>query len=267
MLIRVIIYGGVFIGAYFALILEPSSSIGPLSAKKTSDPVAERVIGISERDSFHEKTDKIRKFVHQSSVHLIDDELYEYLHDSDRILAMLEASYLRKHKQPHLECWTRSNAMIRMAHSIGVRSRKVIVYRSADGYLSHTLLEVYNPETSAWEMQDPDYDMFYVDTGKTRRASITDLVTNPYDAFMPCSDEHTCGWNIGSKEHHDPKVLYDYFGLATFPDGETALVLVNDDRFPFSETFMLDGERIQFCEIKPALCTDGRIVRGSWGTN
>ena len=58
MLIRVIIYGGVFIAAYFALIFEPSSSIGPLSAKKTSDPVAERVIGIfgiSERDSFHEK--------------------------------------------------------------------------------------------------------------------------------------------------------------------------------------------------------------------
>jgi hypothetical protein len=270
MLTRFIIYGSVLIAAYFALIFEPSNSVGLPSAKKTNDPLAERVIsliGIADSEHFHEKTDAIRKFVHRSSVHRIDDELYEYLHDSDRILAMLEASHLGKEEQPHLECWTRSNAMIRLAHSIGVRSRQVIVYRPIDGYLSHTLLEVHNPETDTWEIQDPEYDMFYVDPGKTTRASITDLVMSPFDAFMPCSDENTCGWDISSKEQHDPKVLYDYFGLATFADGETAIVLVNDDRFPFSESFMLDGRRIKFCEIRPALCAEGKIVRGSWGAN
>ena len=270
MLIRIFVYGGVLVAFYFALLFKPSSSIETLSSKRKSDPIAERVvetIGISDSDSFHEKTDKIRQFVHQSSIHRIDDELYTYIYDSDRILEMLEASYLEKQPPPGLECWTRSNAMIRLAYSAGVRTRQVIVYRPIDGYLSHTLLEVYNPATDAWEMQDPEYNMFYIDTEQTRRASITDLVTNSYDAFMPCSDENTCGWDISSQEHHDPKVLYEYFGLATYPDGETAIVLVNDDRFPFSETFMLDGRRIQFCEIKPALCDDGRIVRGSWGAN
>ncbi len=124
--------------------------------------------------SFLEVVDYTRKLVYENSIHKIDVEHDSYAFNKQIVTKKLWQSYNGKEK-PHLSCGPRSYAMKDLLSELKIKSRIVDVFQDEE-LNSHTFLEVYNSNTDKWHIQDPDFNVIYVNKN-ARRLSALDLLT------------------------------------------------------------------------------------------
>lgn len=208
---------------------------------------------------FHEKADTIRDFIFQNSEHSEDEEFYEHWRDVPLMYSKLIA-YLndKENNEPvHLECSTRSTLAVNMLHSLGIETRSVSIYRQTENYPGHTFYEIYNTETQRWEIQDPDFNIFWRDKKNNRRASIYDMIEHPMSQFEACTFTEKCG-----AEHLPARTikLFDdlktRFALASIIDrdiGERPL-LYNKARFDLEKKIKVGDKMITYCEHMDKNC-------------
>lgn len=123
------------------------------------------------------RIDAARRYVHVHSVHLIDAEHERYALDPPAILEKLVATAEDGAPPPHLSCGPRTFALAEILEATDIPHRVVALLGERDGALrTHTFLEVQNPDTGRWEVQDPDMDLVYVDRASGERLAAEALL-------------------------------------------------------------------------------------------
>lgn len=181
-------------------------------------------LGVGAGDPFFDKVDAIRDFVHSNSVsanHDFDRDLHPY--DTGGVIRALLEVETGNREPVGLLCSSRANAMTGLLSQIGIQSRQVHVFSEENG--SHTFLEVKNPEDGRWHIQDPDYDLIWLDEAKQKRLGLGEMLTLSLDNVVPCHSTDNCDWKYASN-------LRPYFGAAIYFNFDaTPLIIVNQDRY------------------------------------
>lgn len=142
-----------------------------------------------------------------------------------------------------MKCGQRTLALKAIATAFGLTSRIVHIYSDEHNRLaSHTFLEVLNGLTRSWEIQDPDFNVYYQDRRNGRRLAAIDLVFGDKANIQPCSGEGNCGFERTKTDH-----LRDQFFEAVMYDarrqGKRPLLIINIDRFDIYKRFPDEGRR------------------------
>ena len=208
--------------------------------------------------SASEKFDTVRTFIHDHSVHIIDDEFYANWRDRMK-MALLVYGHASKQLDdyPHMECSTRASLMRDMLKSLGYRTRSVVISAPSKNLASHTFLEAYNPDTKQWEVQDPDYDIYWGNPQTGTRASIIDVMNAP-ENFSPCGRDGVCAWNHTTREGTSAEILSLYLPIVTIIDKHAGerFTLYGHTVDP-KATYTFNGKTGTFCETQKKNCKNG----------
>jgi hypothetical protein len=180
------------------------------------------------------------EFVHNNSVHLIDEEHRKYAFDMPLVLNKLMPLVINKlllayqghdSEKPHLSCGPRSYAMREILIRFGIISRLVQVF--SDDYQQlkgHRLLEVFNPETESWEVWDPDFRVTFIDPDSKRRLDIMEIVFGDKEKVVP-QDGAIMGWEETKtthlREHYFEAVLFEGINIGI----PNSILIINRHEF------------------------------------
>lgn len=94
-----------------------------------------------------------------------------------------------------LLCGNMVNLFGGVCSALGLKSRSIWAYSDTQGYFQgHTFNEVFNPSTGKWEIQDADYNVYYVDIRSGERVGVLDMMlVDDIDSFIPHNAAAT-GW-------------------------------------------------------------------------
>jgi hypothetical protein len=215
---------------------EPSLDEVAAQEMLDEDGGLQSILQLIEAQQFQTQTetiDFVRDFVYNNSIHMIDEEFWEYAYDTPRVLEMLYDTYANDAPPPHLVCDPRSYAMAEILGHLSIRRRVVYVFTDSlgDEVQSHTFLEVYNEDFGRWEVQDPDYNVYWEDTRTGERVSTLQLVLDDLEAFEPRSS--SAERVAFALEHLKPY----YFEALVYPGGSG---VVNIERFDHENPFLSD---------------------------
>jgi len=205
------------------------------TADKIKDEIANRLPGSS-----RSPTAIIRatmEYVHNNSLHLIDDEHKRYAFNIPYVLnKMYLASVGDIKEKPHLSCGPRAYAMRAILSRFNIYSRLVQVYSDEyETHNGHRLLEAYNPDSQSWEAWDPDYGVTYVDRETKKPVDVLTLVFSDKNNFIPIGISNE-GWKTTKTE----KLKNNYFKAVLFEkdSGMTnAVIIVNKSLFDMDKVF------------------------------
>ena len=206
----------------------------PENAGETYPEVMSKIVSLVKQQNFQTKTaqiDYVREFIYQNSKHGLDAESAKYRLELPVTLNMLWNYYQTHTNPPLLECSSRTVAMLYILDALGMRSRMVNVFTSDfDTLRSHTFLEAYNPDSGHWEVQDPDYDVYYVYKANSARVSTSQILLEPLDHFQVQSKFPD---QLDTASH---SILSHYFQAVVFHDelGGVDMGIVNTSRFKFT---------------------------------
>jgi hypothetical protein len=193
-----------------------------------------KIVALVKQQKFQTKTEQIdyvREFIYQNSRHGLDAESVKYRLELPVTINMLWNFSQTHTNPPLLECSSRTVAMLYILDSLGIRSRMVNLFTSDfDTLRSHTFLEAYNPDSGHWEVQDPDYDVYYVYKANSARVSTSQILLEPLDHFQVQSKFPD---QLDTASH---SVLPHYFQAVVFHDelGGVDMGIVNTTRFKFT---------------------------------
>lgn len=201
-----------------------------------------------ELTSVTSRIDFAREFVYANSIHKIDDDSSEYAYDTARVLQMLYDTYQGGKNPPHLVCDTRTYALDKILRKLKLNTRVVMIFSDEGDSVgnSHTFLEVFNPDTQAWEVQDPDYNVVYVDQRNQQRVSATDLLMYDLSSITPVSSSPEMA------ESARKTLMPKYFeAMVVLARGQDSFALINTSRYEVSkvQTF-LPGENENYDEFR-----------------
>jgi len=233
---------------FFLTVSKPAWASGPapISAQPSVQPVAhspaqalQAIKSYIEAQSFSgetERIDFIRDWVNQNSIHLIDKAHDQYAFNTPKVLTMLWQTYLTDQSPAHLSCGPRALAMQAILNELGIQNRLVYIFTdNYDQVRSHTFLEVFNREVNKWEIQDPDFNLYYVDLRTQKRLATADLTWGDLDILVPQSATAQ-GW----EENNVAFLKQDYFEAMMYPaqkKDDKFVILINHDRFDPEKIF------------------------------
>jgi len=188
------------------------------------------------------------EFVHNNSLHLIDEEHHKYAFYTPLVINKLLLAYQgHDSEKPHLSCGPRSYAMQAILNELGIFSRLVQIYSDEyENVRGHRLLEVFNPETQAWEAWDPDFRVTYVDRFTGRSVDIMTPIFGDKDNIIP-RDGSIEGWRESKTEH----LKKGYFRAVLFESNTmiNSIIVVNQSTFDLDKKFS-DGLTFREWAIK-----------------
>jgi hypothetical protein len=217
--------------------------------------------GVDRVKEFHERVDLMRNFINKNSFHKIDAAFYATWRD-DTKLAGEVIDYVKKGaaEPPHLECSTRSHLLLNMYRAAGYEARSIVVFRLAEELPSHTFVEVYDPAEKQWEIQDPDYNIYWrrikIGPGPEKRTAISDML-GKYAAAEACG-EGRCGPDHIARKVRIVPFLAPYFKIASIIDRERneRLSLYAPGVDP-NATYKAGNRTGTFCALIAKNCRDG----------
>ncbi len=222
----------------------------PVAAEKFTNDAALLIplLQLKPDATFHEKVDAARLLIQNNSIHKIDKEFYSYWGNIPLLTQMILFNASGSiDKKPHMECASRTAILYHLLKAMKIRARPVVVYTAKDVQDSHTFLEVYNPQTSKWEIQDADKNMYWIFKGTEQRASTEDLLSAPMkENFLPCNNDGACAYNPANENR-----LISLFALASLIDFEADYnpLLVNPDRFDMTDPFLTKVNPMAYCTL------------------
>ena len=137
-----------------------------------------------------------------------------------------------------MTCGPRAYALKWILECAGIRSRRVQVYSGTkDKIRGHRFLDVLNPDTGRWEIQDPSNDITYrrVDTGAP--VTTEELVFGDLGRIEPISSAARRGW----KACGVLPLREEYFQAMWYEEARPRLILINRARLDVEKTFSRDG--------------------------
>lgn len=140
----------------------------------------------------------------------VGSDLATYAPDySDALQMMLDyASGLGA--APELYCNGMSTAMLTLLGELGYEARLIFLYGEAQGWINqHTMLEVFNTETQAWELHDPSNNLYFVDTDDTR-VDTGRMVFGSLDTLMACDTAGNCTPDLSVVDQYLSAYRYGY---------------------------------------------------------
>jgi hypothetical protein len=187
-------------------------------------------------------TDKIRsamEFVHDNSLHLIDDEHEAYAYNAPLVTGKLLLAYQgHENEKPHLSCGPRACVMRDLLKRFGIGARTIQLFSDAHKDVrGHRLLEVLNPETQTWEVWDPDHRVTYVDALTKKSLDIIDFLLGDPENIVP-KDGKIEGW----KETRTEWLKEGNYFWAVMFEGHgwqmpNSVVLINREKFDINKAF------------------------------
>jgi len=195
-----------------------------------------------ESQHFHSETERIdfiRDWVYRNSIHKIDAEHDEYAFDTPRVLFMLWRSHQTSKDYPHLSCGPRMNVMKAILENLRIPNREIMIFDN--DYLEiygHIFLDVFDRQTRNWEVEDPDFDISYIDIRNRKRLSAAGLIWDDLNSVVPISPTQE-GW----ESNHVSHLKRDYLGAMMFVnvlDGTKSVISINLDRFSADKFFKED---------------------------
>ncbi|WP_417813838.1 hypothetical protein [Thalassospira alkalitolerans] len=168
--------------------------------------------------------DAVRQFVHGNSVNADHDFGHDpHPYDTGGVIrALLEVSDGEREPMG-LMCSSRSNAMTGILDQMAYQSRQVHVFAPKAG--SHTFLEVKDASDGRWYIQDPDYNLFWINRLSGERLGLGEMLTTSRNDVLPCVSENVCDWKFAEP-------IRNYFGAGIYFNFDaTPLIVVNEDRF------------------------------------
>ncbi|MCA9914839.1 MAG: hypothetical protein KC496_15910, partial [Anaerolineae bacterium] len=132
-----------------------------------------------------------RNWIHENTD--IGAELQIYEPDySDAAQMMVEYSR-GEGDAPEMYCNGMSTVMLTTLAQLGIESRIVFLYGEVPGWFAqHTVLEVFNPQTQAWEVHDTSKNFYYLDTETDSPASMERLVFGNLGSIEACDGQGNC---------------------------------------------------------------------------
>lgn len=203
-------------------------------------------LGEDNKESVHEKINGIRNWINVNSIHLIDEEHDSYAFHLPTVIKMLCDYWERNEVRPHLSCGPRAYAMKKILGQMGFKSRVIdlFVIRPQEVADSHTLLEVYNSETGCWELQDPDFNVVYVDRETGVPLSAVEALKEPgriaYDAGKGTIE------NLSNLEGTIEKFFYIGVLYRYSYEGFQSLFVVGPEFLPDSTFVFFKNQKINF---------------------
>lgn len=213
-----------------------------------------REISPAKDASLNKRVANVRKFVSNNSVNAIDAQMYSYWADIPEQLEILRAHAKNPDKPlAHMECSMRTVVMYMLLKRMGITSRIMIIHPSISGEVSHTYLEVYDPKTRHWSIQDPLLNIFWKFRNSDKRASTEDLLRYPIkETFIPCHAKTGCNYT--------PRIesMLDYYAMAQIVDPGSSYnpVMINPDRFNEKLLKPMFASHRYFCDILVKGCTN-----------
>lgn len=113
------------------------------------------------------KINFIRNWVNTNSVHLIDEEHDTYAFNVPEVLTKLNAHAQGRGKKPHLSCGPRAYVMKAILDAMNIPNRIIDLFGLTDmgenclKVSPHTLIEVFEADTTKWVLHDPDFNIAY----------------------------------------------------------------------------------------------------------
>ena len=211
-----------------------------------------RILSIINDKNFKSKTefiDEVRNFVYHNSVNSIKEMGLEHDESAWNITYVLEKIYLSAKGaefKPYLSCGPRAFAMRAILSDAGIESRIVLLFSDDfDSLEDHTVLEVFNPDTLMWEIQDPDSNSYYIDETTKKRISIAELILDNKESVQLVSDEEKeKDWQKTIMAHYFDGAMYSF----AWTRRSKSVVIYNPERFSASKEFPLDNN-LTFFEI------------------
>ena len=207
-------------------------------------------------NSFHQNVDQVRLFINRNSVHRIDERFYRYWKTPEKMIDLMTEHAIQNGPAPHMECSSRAGAMRVILRSLGFQTRAVALYQQDNNkWKSHSFLEVLNPETETWEIQDPDYNIYWINIAAGNRVGTIDLLKEARTKFVPCLAPGNCGWGKKNDEKMKIEVLYDYFQIASIINRKLSMrnLYANTQRLSsFSGSRRVSVQ--DYCEYIPKNC-------------
>lgn len=104
-------------------------------------------------------------------------------------------------ERPEMLCGNYVDFYSAIGSYLGIACRSVWTFAQINGTLTgHAYLEVFDPNSGKWTIQDPDYNVAYVDLATGNRAGIIDIVTAlSVGKFAPTNNIVT-GWTETSSD-------------------------------------------------------------------
>ena len=198
---------------------------------------------------FDDFTEGIRSFINSNSIRYQSNQKRNYdENDSKKVVDMMLNFYNNKIDPPQLSCSSRASAMQEILKVLGIRSRLVNLFSENSG--SHSFLEVLNPNTNQWILEDPDYNISYKFISQDKKVSLADLVTNSNEDFHPCRGAK-CSWSFADN-------LKNYTGAALFYNFDhSPVIFLNQKKFKANTVLKWDKKKRNIIDY----------VNDIWGDN
>lgn len=192
-----------------------------------------------------ELIDMARWFVRNGFIGKYDVDVWydENKYDTELVLETLYQHHLDPSSEPaHLDCQPSSRALASILNYFGFQTRLVALLTDDYDYVaSHAMVEVLNPDSGKWELQDPQYNLFFYDSLTGQRVSAIDIVFNGTENIIP-SNGRLHGWDklMANKDtEKKPMLLKDHFFemLAYRYVTRKCFVFINKDKISLTKRF------------------------------
>jgi hypothetical protein len=213
-------------------------------------------LDLESMSEFHQRVDRVRTFITDNSIHKIDRAFWTNRADPSSFAAGVLARAKGTAEPVHMECSTRTNLLGLILQSLGYETRVVAIFNSRSNLKSHTFLEVMNPETTRWETQDADYDIFWRSKGKAERISVAEMAETIND-IEPCG-RGGCGWEHESREGFSATKLKPYLDIISITAKQKATrYALYTSRADLSRSYRKGPKQGTFCEVEAKRCNMG----------
>lgn len=198
---------------------------------------------------FDDFTEDIRSFINSNSIRYQSNQKRYYdENDSKKVVDMMLNFHNNQINPPQLSCSSRASAMQEILKVLGVKSRLVNLFSENSG--SHSFLEVLNPNTNQWILEDPDYNIAYKFINQDKKVSLADLVTSSNEDFHPCRGAQ-CSWSFADN-------LKNYTGAALFYNFDhSPVIFLNQKKFKVNTVLKWDKKKRNIIDY----------VNDIWGDN
>lgn len=172
--------------------------------------VADSIVSAFAFENETQEIDFFRHFINANTVHLIDNE---HTWDTKKILADGLSHFYNGEPKPHVSCGPSALALGTLLNHRKFQGRIVHSFTSKYPELrSHTYLEIYNPFSESWEVQDPDYDICFVLHNQPKvRLSLEDLIKLEIEnTTIQTWDKLIPNWHLKKFYHTDSQLIHIY---------------------------------------------------------
>lgn len=154
---------------------------------------------------------------------------------------------------PPMECSYRSGTLVTMLESQGYEAHDIVITRNEDDFNDHVVVEVLNPDTGAWEVHDPSYDIDFVTIQDKKPLGIKDMLVKDTSEYTACNYAGKCTWDQKTSEGFQLQYNRGYWNTAWIKEDK---VLYISKRFNETEKRSVYGEQKSYCEFRAKWCNN-----------